>query len=86
VRVEVPPPLVEVPLSEQVGAGLPPPETLHVRFTVLVYPLSAVTVTVEVALPPGLTVAGDSALAEVVKSGDVVDVTIAAKASNGFPP
>jgi hypothetical protein len=35
VSVEVPDPLTEFALKEHVGAGVPPPETLQERFTVL---------------------------------------------------
>jgi hypothetical protein len=39
VSVEVPePPLTEVEVNEQVGAGVPPPLTVQARFTVLLYP------------------------------------------------
>ena len=52
VRVEEPLPLVDVGLSEHFGAGLPPPVTAQVRFTVLAYPFKPITFTVEVADPP----------------------------------
>ncbi len=74
VRVEEPLPLVDVGLREHFGAGLPPPVTAQVRFTVFEYPFKAVTVTAEVADPPWVTVAGFSAAADTAKSGSVAGV------------
>lgn len=52
VRVEEPLPLVDGGMREHFGAGLPPPVTAQVRFTVFEYPFKAVTATVAVADPP----------------------------------
>src|SRR6202011_5637284 len=81
VRVEVPLPLVDVGLSEHFGAGLPPPVTEQVRFTVLAYPFRPVTLTVEVADPPWATVAGFRAEADIEKSGTVAGLYAAMNAS-----
>jgi hypothetical protein len=48
----------------------------HVSATALLNPPTAVTVTVEVAEPPGATVAGEAALAEIWKSAVVPDSTV----------
>jgi hypothetical protein len=65
VNVEVPP---DNGLNEQVGAGVPPPVMLlQARLTVPEKPLVGVIVIVEVAEPPGETVAGESAVAVIVK-------------------
>lgn len=45
-------------LKVQLGVGLPPPVTLHDRLTLPVYPLTGVTVTVDVALLPGVNKLG----------------------------
>src|SRR5712671_4650422 len=81
VSVEEPPPLVDVGLSEHFGAGLPPPVTAQVKFTVLAYPFRAETVTVEVADPPWATVDGFRAVADTAKSGTVAGLYAATNAS-----
>jgi hypothetical protein len=71
VNVEVPePPVTEVGTSVQVGAGLTTGAMLHVRFTVSVKPLNGAIVIVEVADPPAVTAAGESAVAVMAKSAD----------------
>ena len=56
----------------QVGASDTAGETAQVRVTLPLKPFAGVTVTVEVAEPPGLTVAGESAVAESEKVGELV--------------
>ncbi len=51
------------------GVGVPPPVTLQERLTVPVKPAIGAMVTVEVADAPAATVAGENAVAEIVKSG-----------------
>jgi len=70
VSVEVPELLAtEVGDNAHVGAGVPPPVTTQVSVTVPVKPAVEPTVIVEVADPPAATEAGESAPAEIVKSG-----------------
>jgi len=61
------------------------PETAQVRVTVPLKPLSGVTVTVEVEEPPGLTEAGERAVAERVKDAEVGCEYLATKASTPPP-
>jgi hypothetical protein len=72
VNVEVPEPLaIELGTNTHVGAGLTTGLTLlQDRLTVPLKLLSGATVIVEVADPPGGTVAGQSDDAAIVKSGD----------------
>jgi hypothetical protein len=70
VSVDVPELLAtEVGANAHVGAGVPPPVTTQVSVTVPVKPAVEPTVIVEVADPPAATEAGESAPAEIVKSG-----------------
>ena len=56
VSVEVPePPLTEAELNAQVGAGVPPPLTLHVRVTAFPLASNGLTEIVEVAALPAFT-------------------------------
>ena len=73
VRVELP---LVTGLNEQVGAGVPPPVMEgQLRVTLPLKPFTGVMVIVEVADPPGETVAGESAVAANVKPGAVLAVT-----------
>jgi hypothetical protein len=71
---------------EQVGKRTAPdgPETLQARVTLPLKPPAGTTVTVEVAEPPGLTVAGLSAVALSEKVCVVPWVYLTTKAS--IPP
>jgi len=74
VSVEMPP---DSALNEQAGAGVPPPVMeLQLRVTLPVKPFVGVMVMVEVADAPGATVAGERAVAAIVKPGVVFAVTI----------
>ena len=70
---------VDVPEPFVIDAGLnaqlaPLGNPVHDRATEPLNPATGVTVTVEVAEPPGLTLAGDSADAAIVKSGTAAPV------------
>ena len=73
VTVDVPePPETEAGLKEHVGAGVTAGVMLlQARLTAAVKPCAGVMVIVEVAVAPGATEAGDSAVAEMTKSGGV---------------
>jgi hypothetical protein len=76
VSVEVPEPGTEVELNEHVGAGVPPPVMLlQARLTLPLKLATGVMVMVEVADPPAETVAGESAVAVIAKSGVVLACT-----------
>jgi hypothetical protein len=68
VSVEVPEPVSELGENEHVGAGVAAGATLQDSVTVPLKPFIGAMVTVEVADPPGATVAGESAVAAIVKS------------------
>jgi len=77
VKVDVPePPATEVGTKLQVGARFTTGVTAHVRFTALLKPFTGAIVTVEVAVPPAATEAGESAVAVTVKSGTGAAVTV----------
>jgi len=76
VRVEVALPVIELELSEQVGAGVPPPVTAHARLTAALKPFVALTLITEVADPPGVAIVADVGVAVSVKPGVVLAVTI----------
>jgi len=52
------------------GAGVPLPETVHVRVTALLKPLVALIDTVEVVDAPAETLTGDVALSEKLTLGE----------------
>ena len=60
------PPATEPGTMAHVGAGVTTGAMLHVRFTVLLKPLSGVTMIEEVAVPPAATELGESADAAMV--------------------
>jgi hypothetical protein len=66
VNVDVPA-VTEVGLRLHVGEFAPAGETAQVRATVPLNPLTAATVTVEVAEPPAFTELGERAAAVMVK-------------------
>ena len=75
VRVAMPaPPATVVEFKAHVGAGVPPPRTLQAKLTLSPKPFTGVMVIVEVADPPARTVAGESADADILKSGAVLGV------------
>jgi hypothetical protein len=69
VSVEVPEPVTELGANEHVGAGVTAGAMLQARVTVPLKPFTGEIVTVAVADPPGAMVAGESAVAAMVKSG-----------------
>ncbi len=80
VKVEVPVPLVtEAGLNAQVGCRVAAGVTAQVRFTVPVKPFTGAMVMVDVAAPPGVTVAGVGVEATTVKSGTGAAVTVKVK-------
>ena len=76
VKVDVPePPATEAGLNEQVGGGVTTGAILlQVRLTLPLKPLAGAMVIVEVAAAPAEIVAGESAVAAIVKSGAGVTV------------
>jgi hypothetical protein len=86
VSVEVPePPLTEVEVNEQVGAGVSPPLTLHAKFTVLLYPWNDVMVMVDVdELPAFTTARGEPAMLKSELGAKTV--TKASGQGTGLPP
>lgn len=86
VRVEVVPGLIEAGLSKQVGAGVPPPVTAHVRATAALKPPVALMLIVEVADPPGELTVPVAGAAETVKLPPVtLRVTVAGLLGAGVP-
>jgi len=89
VRVEVALPVIELELSEQVGAGVPVPVTAHARPTAALKPFVAVRLITEVADPPGVAMLADVGVAVSVKPGVVfavtVKVTVAGALGAGVP-
>ena len=88
VRVEVALPVIELELSEQVGAGVPPPVTAHVRATAALKPPAALRLIVEVADPPGVPMVAEVGVAVSVKPGGAavtVNVTVAGALGGGVP-
>ena len=62
---------MEADAAPQVGPEVTTGEIVQVSVTLPLNPFSGVTVTVEVAEPPGLTVEGESAVADSVKDAEV---------------
>ena len=81
VRVELP---LVTALNEQVGAGVPPPVMAQLKATLPAKPFVSVMVMVEVADPPGETVAGESAVAASVKPGVVFALSLIHIFAKGF--
>jgi hypothetical protein len=79
--VSVPGVPVEAEAAPQVGPEVTTGEIVQVSVTLPLKPLAGVTVTVEVAEPPGLTVAGESAVADSVKDAELDCEYVTTKAS-----
>jgi len=77
VKVAGVPGATELGLMEHCGAFAGCGDTEHVSETEFVKPLSAVSVTAEVACPPGLTVAGEINDADSEKSGGDIAPNVA---------
>jgi hypothetical protein len=71
----------EADAAPQVGAGATVGEIAQVSATLPLKPFAGVTVTVEVAEPPGLTVAGESAVADSAKDAEADCEYLTTKAS-----
>jgi hypothetical protein len=76
VTVEVALPVIELGLSEQVGAGVPVPVTAHARFTAALKPPVALRLITVVADPPGVAMVADVGVAVSVKLGTALTVKV----------
>jgi hypothetical protein len=85
--VSVPGVPVEAEAAPQVGPEVTTGEILQLSVTLPLKPFAGVTVTVEVAEPPGLTVAGESAVADSVKDAELdVDGEYVTTKASAPPP